>query len=361
FFCLLFIFTYLGHANLCAQITINENIITNDLGKVIREVLYETNTGINSQLADIINAVGADQTWDFSGLNYVDSTVIFEELMTVAPDDPYIGDPNLAGSTFVLKETLLPVQGGLPDTTIQFRYFTLEGGAWVAKGSVTMFDIDGDGMVDEFLQWFSPPTLQVQFPVTFGSEWHDSTSLMQEFNGMVFTSSIMLDSNWVDGWGTLTTPTGSAPALRVRDKTIDRMPGSPISDVGNSLDFQSADGSQSASIVIEDGRAFYRARTVVDGTTPTFDLPKFSFRLQQNYPNPFSESTTILFSLEKPQRVQMRIIGLKGNVHKMFADKYYAAGQHELLWTNTHLPTGVYILEMRVGNQVQQRMMDVLR
>ncbi len=346
-------------AGLTAQITINENVVTDDLGKTIKTVLYETNLGISGQLSPLVNAAGANQTWDFSDLNYVDSTVIFEELMTIAPNDPYINDPNLAGSTFVWKETVPPVTGGLPDTVFQYRYGTLQGGTWLMKGAVTVADIDGDGTVDNFLQWFSPPSLQVQFPVTFGSEWHDTTSLKQDFMGTVFTSAIMLDSNWVDGWGTLITPTGSAPALRIRDKVIDSVPNAPIVDVSNSLDFQSADGSQSASIVIEDGRAFYRVRTVIGGTTPTLDLPSFSFRLEQNYPNPFSENTTVVFSMEKAEKARLRVVDMKGETCEVLADQLFQAGHQELEWTPNNLPSGMYILEMKVGNMIQHRMLNL--
>lgn len=359
FLTLIGLFLFLGNASISAQITIDETRITDNVGKTYRDVLYETNLDISGQLTEIINALGADQTWDFSNLNYVDSTVVIETLVNVDPNDPYLDNPNLANSTLLWKSVLLPVSGGLPDTTYSYRYGKLENGNWIVNGAITIFDVDGDEVVDTFLQWFSPPTLVAPFPVSYGTEWHDSTSIVQNFMGMEFTSSIIIDSNWVEGWGTVITPEGSAPALRVRNKEFTRVPNAPIEETSIDLNFFTQDDHLSASIVLEDGRAFYTTRRLLGVSTPNINLPQFSFRLAQNYPNPFQDQTTIAFSLDKAQDVQIQVLDAKGQPHKRLVDQYYLAGEHAFLWQTEDLPSGMYLLEMRVGNQVQHRMMNI--
>lgn len=357
----LVILIFLGNLSLSAQITITENIITDNFDKNYRFVLYETNLDIDQQLATILAATGPNQTWDFSNLNYVDSTVWFEEIMNIAADDPYMNDPNFANSNFIRKGIFLPVTGGSPDTTVRFQYSTLENGNWIDNASVSMVDFDNDGTLDTLVQWFSPPRLSVSFPVSSTSQWHDSTSLVQVLQGMEFTSAIELDSNWVEGSGMLITPAGSFPALRIREKLVNRIPNFPTEDVSIDLDFVTADDNNGASIVTEDGRAFYSTRTLQNGATPIVNLPHFRFRLEQNHPNPFSDKTRISFDLDNAEEVIIQVLDIKGKSLALLADKKYPAGNHELIWSGADLAAGIYLLELRVGNQIQHRKMAVRR
>lgn len=355
------LFTSILSTGALAQPVIQQSVITNDLNKAYKIVLYETNLGIGPQLSQIIGATGPDQIWDFTGFNYVDSTVIFEEYMSVPPGDPLLNDPNFANSNIIWKNILPPVSGGLPDTTIQLRYGTLANNQWIENGSVSIVDFDSDGMTDTLVQWFSPPSLFLQFPVTANSSWTDSTSIVQEFQGMTFTSSIMVDTNTIQGWGTVITPEGSGLALRLHNKSITRVPNTPIVEVSNDLDFMTEDGGLSASIVIEDGRAFYRKRTPLDGTTSTIEISPnaFGFQLEQNFPNPFSGYTNIVFSLKNAEQVQLRVLDMGGRIVEILENEFFQAGQHQMAWQPNQLQSGIYILEMKVGGQIQHRLLNL--
>lgn len=351
----------IGSLSLSAQITITETIISDNFDKQYRIVLYETNMDIDQQLSNIISATGPNQTWDFSNLNYVDSTVWFEEIMNIAPDDPFMSDPNFANSNFIRKGIFLPIPGGNPDTTVRYQYSTLENGNWIDNASISMVDFDADGTLDTLVQWFSPPRLTVSFPVSSTSQWHDSTSLVQVLQGMEFTSAIELDSNWVEGFGTLITPEGSFPALRIREKQINRIPNFPTEEVSNDLDFVTADDMNGASIVLEDGRAFYSTRTLQNGATSIENLPHLRFRLEQNHPNPFSDKTRISFGLDHAEEVKIQVLDIEGRALALLAHQKYPAGNHELTWSGKELAAGMYLLELRVGNQIQHRKMVVRR
>lgn len=348
---------FIGY-NATAQVTIDESYLTNMYGKKMKEVLYETALDIDEQLEGLILAGGENQVWNFADLNYVDSTEAIFEIVPIPANDPYVLDPNFMDAQMIRKTTFPPVDGGLEDTTFQNIYFSLNDGSWKVHGSVTMVDFDMDMQIDTFVQWFSPASEEIKFPVTYESQFHDSTSLNQIFMGMQFTSAIHLDSNWVDGYGTLITPEGMGDALRVHNKFITRIPGVPGSDVSNSLDFVAPNGI-SASIVIEDGRAFYSRTTDMSGPVSTMDLPDLSFRLNQNYPNPFTDKTTISFSLERSDHIKINILDMNGTKITQLVNQRYPAGEHELSWIPQDLPTNMYILEMRVGGQIQHRLMAI--
>lgn len=345
-------------SSIWSQPTISSDYI--GIGQKFRLVLYETNLNIDNQLVDIINAQGPNQSWDFSNLNYIDSTVTFEEYLTIDPNDPLLNNPVFAGSNVLEIYTVLPVEGGSPDTTVQYRYGTLENNDWRVNATVSFIDIDQNQIEDTIISWFSPPTLQIQFPVDQNTFWADSTSIFQDFQGMQFVSSIMLDTTQAQGWGTLITPVGTVSALRLLEKTVTQVPNSPIVDVSNDLDFVSLEGI-GASIVLEDGRAFYSTRTNLNPMTPTRDLfrPNASFTFHPMFPNPAQAEIQIPFSLDRVQQINIRVLDVTGRELERIERGYYSPGQHQISWSTEHLAKGTYFVEVQGGGVRQHRKLVV--
>lgn len=345
-------------SSVLAQPTITSDYI--GIGQKFRIVLYETNLNIDNQLVDIINAQGPNQTWDFSNLNYIDSTVTFEEYRTIDPNDPLLTNPAFAGSNVLEIYTVLPVEGGSPDTTVQHRYGTLENNNWRVNATVSFIDIDQNQIEDTIISWFSPPTLQIQFPVDQNTFWADSTSIYQDFQGMQFVSSIMLDTTQAQGWGTLITPVGTVSALRLLEKSVTQVPNSPIVDISNDLDFVSLEGI-GASIVLEDGRAFYSTRTNLNPMTPTRDLfrPDASFTFHPMFPNPTHSRIQIPFSLERAQQIHIRILDVTGGELERIESGHYSPGQHQISWSTEHMAKGTYFVEVQGGGIRQHRKLVV--
>ncbi|MEM9837222.1 MAG: T9SS type A sorting domain-containing protein [Bacteroidota bacterium] len=342
-----------------AQITINENVVSDYIGTTYREVLYETNTGIGNQLISLINANGANQTWDFSDLNYIDSTVWFESLQMVDPEDPNLEHPNLAGSTLLWTSVFPPIPGSGEDTTRQLRYGTLQNGQWIINGTVTMIDLDFDGEPEPFVQWFDPAIVEGEFPVTVGSEWTNQTNLTQTFGGMEQITASITDTNTVQGYGTLITPQGTVDALLLRQLEIDQVPGFPFQETNTTLSFITASNQLGASIVLADERAFYSRRSIIEGGNPSSVItPVLHLRLSPNYPNPFRHSTTITFELTKAENVSARIIDLNGKVVQEFPAKAYPAGFSTFLWDAQNMPSGPYVLELSTGYETHQKIVQ---
>jgi len=105
-------------------------------------------------------------------------------------------------------------------------------------------------------------------------------------------------------------------------------------------------------------------RTTTGGVTWVEDRPAIpqSVTLAQNYPNPFNPTTTIQYSLQKPQRVLLIVTDLYGReVRRVIDGNLKEAGSHQVAFDSSGLPSGVYFYSLIVGEQRITRKMVVLR
>lgn len=83
--------------------------------------------------------------------------------------------------------------------------------------------------------------------------------------------------------------------------------------------------------------------------------------LQPNYPNPFSDVTTVRFTLETATSVIVDIFDAYGRVVATLASKRYPAGTHALTWRAEGLATGVYFYRLRTPQQRLVRSMVIVK
>src|ERR1700733_14714782 len=75
------------------------------------------------------------------------------------------------------------------------------------------------------------------------------------------------------------------------------------------------------------------------------------FALEQNYPNPFSSSTTVNFSIPERTKVTIRVINLLGEqVGAAIVDDMKDAGTYSIPFNADDLPSGTYICNMTAGD-----------
>jgi len=71
------------------------------------------------------------------------------------------------------------------------------------------------------------------------------------------------------------------------------------------------------------------------------------------YPNPFKESFTIAFSLEKEEKVRVEIKDTEGRSVEVFDDKVYTSGTHKINYAPTKkVSQGIYLIEVRTANKL---------
>jgi hypothetical protein len=74
-----------------------------------------------------------------------------------------------------------------------------------------------------------------------------------------------------------------------------------------------------------------------------------------NYPNPFNPTTTIRYSLNHSDHVQLIIYNQNGQVIQTLVDEVHSTGNHQIVWTAGNQPSGVYYYQLRVGEQARSR------
>ncbi|MBL7978563.1 MAG: carboxypeptidase regulatory-like domain-containing protein [Bacteroidetes Order II. Incertae sedis bacterium] len=84
--------------------------------------------------------------------------------------------------------------------------------------------------------------------------------------------------------------------------------------------------------------------------------------IQQVYPNPFSNTTTLRFSVSTPEKVQVSVFDLTGRRLQLVSDEFRSAGHHEVQWQpDANLPNGMYFFRIETGRMAQTGKMVLMR
>jgi hypothetical protein len=75
----------------------------------------------------------------------------------------------------------------------------------------------------------------------------------------------------------------------------------------------------------------------------------------QNYPSPFSGSTTINYSIQSSSTIELSIYNLLGNKLEVIETTTKAPGSYSLEWQATNLAQGIYLLQLKTGQQLITR------
>lgn len=79
-----------------------------------------------------------------------------------------------------------------------------------------------------------------------------------------------------------------------------------------------------------------------------------SFRLLNNYPNPFNPTTTIAFEIPQSENVSLQIFNVNGELVKTIANEILPAGHFEKNWDGkndygSQVSSGIYIYRLKAG------------
>jgi len=95
------------------------------------------------------------------------------------------------------------------------------------------------------------------------------------------------------------------------------------------------------------------------GTEP--EVKPMGFTLEQNYPNPFNPSTTINFSLERPDFTTLVVYNIVGQVVATLKDGFLWEGEYSVNFDASELANGVYFYELRQGQNSSINKMILLK
>ena len=86
-----------------------------------------------------------------------------------------------------------------------------------------------------------------------------------------------------------------------------------------------------------------------------------SFRLYNNYPNPFNPSTTIKFDVAESAQVQLEVFDILGRKVASLVNERKAVGNYTVTFDASSLSSGVYFARFTAGAKVQVQKMTLLK
>jgi hypothetical protein len=95
-------------------------------------------------------------------------------------------------------------------------------------------------------------------------------------------------------------------------------------------------------------------------SNPENGLPN-QLSLIQNYPNPFNASTTIKYELPQQTNVIIDIHDILGRKVATLFGGVQPAGEHQLIWSASHFPSGIYFARMQSEEKSQTVRMVLLK
>ncbi len=85
------------------------------------------------------------------------------------------------------------------------------------------------------------------------------------------------------------------------------------------------------------------------------------FTLEQNYPNPFNPTTNIKFRIAKFGFVNLKVFDILGNEIITLVNEEKPAGEYEVDFNATGLPSGIYFYQIKSGNFIETKKMILLK
>ena len=71
--------------------------------------------------------------------------------------------------------------------------------------------------------------------------------------------------------------------------------------------------------------------------------------LSYNYPNPFNQSTSIIFSLKSAGVISVKVYDQLGREVKTLVNEYMLAGEHQVQFNGSNLSSGIYFYKIQAG------------
>jgi hypothetical protein len=288
---------------------------------------------------------GGPHTWDISGFTYTEipeQTIVLEN----PANTPY-------GSEF-------------PTATHAYH----EGSAYTyTQVSASQFVVIGmaDAEVDTVIEP-DQPIVQFVFPFTMGTQYTSVTSITIQQGPFIFTIKDSTLHNCV-GWGTLVTPHGSWPILKVIDHsyswTVFNGTPEPMEEDWD-LNWHGENGFMGCTYNPDNnsddftgGELYLRYPTTVDAE-PARGPVANSFSVEQNYPNPFNPSTHLPISIDQSGDVSLKIYNETG---RLVSEQNYTfgPGQHTLPIDGSKWSSGNYFANVSINGIEQTRKMQLVK
>ena len=90
-------------------------------------------------------------------------------------------------------------------------------------------------------------------------------------------------------------------------------------------------------------------------------LNSTSFQLPQNYPNPFNPKTVIRYTFPLTSHLELSIYNTLGQMVATLVNGKQSPGKHEVEWNASGFASGIYLYQLKIGDQILRRKMILIR
>ncbi len=170
----------------------------------------------DAQLQALGNASGANQVWDMSGFTFENDPGPIDYFVEIF-DPAAMSHPGHDVAGFQAANCVLVTPDSISGFGFDgYTYFTVSSASVIGRGTLLMGAINLQGVSD-------PGDLQLDFPMEFGKTIQSDFTVRQ--TGPINANTLHSVTQVIDGWGTLKTPWGEEPALRImRTETVQGQP-----------------------------------------------------------------------------------------------------------------------------------------
>jgi hypothetical protein len=88
---------------------------------------------------------------------------------------------------------------------------------------------------------------------------------------------------------------------------------------------------------------------------------KMSTILNPNFPNPFSRSTSLYWTLPEPANVKVQILDLTGKTLSNLIDENQVTGEHKVTFDASNFKAGIYICKISAGRTVETQKLILIK
>lgn len=91
------------------------------------------------------------------------------------------------------------------------------------------------------------------------------------------------------------------------------------------------------------------------------EVIKYSYKLENNYPNPFNPNTTITFEIPIKEYVELKVYDMLGKEVAELVNGYKEAGNYTVNFDANNLASGLYIYKLKTSNYNKTKKMLLLK
>ena len=97
------------------------------------------------------------------------------------------------------------------------------------------------------------------------------------------------------------------------------------------------------------------------GNTSNDNVQPTTYKLENNYPNPFNPTTTIKYQIPELSFISLKVFDVLGNEILTLVETEKPVGTYEVEFDATNLSSGIYFYRIQAGSFVETKKMILLR